>query len=228
MPTLPQDTDASVNPQWEVKLTETAGDPTKSPANITDDEFVSDVPRLDLEALLADSGLSNEQKRARRLARKPSVDHLPDAVGVLPDGTQVPLFDVGDRIVVERFMAWDHGDWLDTRVYLVREIDDDTGYVKCIDEEQNHHAVVGFKHDHQRFKLAPKRGNPFNVPKVVSAQASKPLVQELDQNGNPVRRGRGRPKGSKNRPKELIKAEKEAKKAEKKARRAHRKVRVTR
>ena len=101
---------------------------------------------------------------ATRADRRPDIAHLADGVvcGTDTGGIPIPLFDVGSRIVVERTI---NGRWLDTRVYRVKSIDDDTGIVRCWDEECNHHAVVGFKHDGQTFKLAPERGNPFTPPK---------------------------------------------------------------
>lgn len=150
------------------------------------------------------AGLSPEQRAAKREAKKPNISHLTDAVGELPDGNKIALFDVGDRIIVQRNLAWALDQWLDTKAYVVRSIDDDTGIVKCQDDEMGHHAVVGFKHPGQVFKFAPKKGNPFKAPKVEKA----PVVELAPGE----KKKRGRPKGTKNRSKDLIKAEKAAKK----------------
>lgn len=151
--------------------------------------------------------LTPEQREQRRLSRKPRIDHLMDGTATLPDGTIIPLFDVGDRIVAERHISFLNGNpWLDTRVYVVRSIDDDTGAVHCTDEEMLHYACVGFKTPTTRIKLAAKKGDPFKVPKVAKVQPElKPGEKKR----------RGRPKGSKNRPKEIIEAEKQARKQEK-------------
>jgi len=152
-----------------------------------------------------DGSLTPEQREQKRLARKPNIDHLPDGTVMLDDGSILPLFDVGDRIVVERLASCLIGlPWLDTRVYLVQRINDDTGQVDCIDPEFHHYACVGFKSPHQRFKLAPKKGNPFAAPKKV-----QPPKQELAPG---EKKRRGRPKGSKNRPKEIIQQERQARK----------------
>lgn len=172
--------------------------------------------------------LSKEQREQKRLARRPSIDHLVDGVGTTPSGERVALFDVGDRIVVERNLLWSLGTWLDTRVYIVKEIDDESGVVRCADEEMQHHAVVGFKHPGQTFKLAPEKGNPFTQGAVrealkVAKAAEKANSGEALPNGEKKRRGR--PKGTKNRPREEIKAEKQARKAERAEKKAKRKQR---
>lgn len=141
----------------------------------------------------------------RRLSKKPSISHLADGVTKLEDGTILPLFNVGERIIAERHLSiLDDHRWLDTRIYIVTEIDDDLGIVHCQDEEQRHYACVGFKHPFTKIKLVPKRGNPWKV-----AIVEKP--RRLD--GVTGKKGRGRPKGSKNRDKETIKQEKAAKRA---------------
>ncbi len=153
-----------------------------------------------------DGTLTPEQREQKRLARKPNIDHLPNATVVLDDNSILPLFDAGDRIIAERHVSflWGHP-WLDTRVYTVKSINDEKGEVHCIDDELQHYACIGYKHPFTRIKLCPKKGNPFTVPKVKNAGAGLP-----DATGKPKRRGR--PKGSKNRPKEVIKLERQAKK----------------
>lgn len=152
----------------------------------------------------ASYGLSPEQREQKRLSRKPRIDHLKDGTVMLDDGTVLPLFEVGDRIVAERHISFLQGHpWLDTRTYVVRDINDETGEVHCTDEEMRHYACVGFKHPFTRIKLAPKKGNPFLVPKVEKPKAA-PQADGTKR--------RGRPKGSKNRPKEIIEAEKKARK----------------
>jgi hypothetical protein len=181
----------------------------------TGQETETQPPTADEDEDLAGAGLTPEQRNARRLARKPSIDHLPpgvrwilgpkDPATGLCSELQVPMFDVDDRIVVERYISWALDQWLDTKVYRVTSIDDETGHVRCIDEEYNHHATVGFKHPGQTFKLAPKKGNPFTAIKVKNTG-----VERSDPSGQPKKRGR--PKGSKNRPKDVIKQERQAKK----------------
>jgi hypothetical protein len=143
----------------------------------------------------------------RRLSKKPSIDHLIDGVIKTEELGVVPLFGPGDRIIAERHLSiLDDHRWLDTRIYIVQSIDDDMGIVHCQDEEQRHYACIGFKHPFTRIKLVPKKGNPWKVTKI-----EKPLIRD----GASTKKGRGRPKGSKNRDKETIKAEKAAKRAAK-------------
>lgn len=154
---------------------------------------------------IEDGSLTPEQREQKRLARKPNIDHLQDGTIITKDGDVVPLFDVGDRIVVERLASCLIGlPWLDTRVYLVQRINDDTGQVDCIDPEFHHYACVGFKSPYQKFKLCPAKGNPFTVPKKITAPKQELAPGE--------KKRRGRPKGSKNRPKEIIQQERQARK----------------
>lgn len=156
------------------------------------------------EGEYVDGTLTPEQREQKRLSKRPNIDHLPNGTVVLDDGSILPLFDVGDRIIAERHISFLNGHpWLDTRVYLVKSIDDDTGAVHCFDEELHHYACVGFKHPFTRIKLCPKKGNPFKAPKVEKTKVELPPGEK---------KRRGRPKGSKNRPKEIIQAERQAKK----------------
>lgn len=165
-----------------------------------------------------DTTLTPEQAKARRLAKRPGIDHLEDGVLFVPDtGEAVPVFAEGDRIVAERHASLLLGrPWLDTRIYLVKSIDDERGFVRCIDEELGHNAYIGFKDPYTRIKLCPAKGNPFTQPKAKNAGRSAPVV-----NGQ-GRKGRGRPKGSKNRPREVIEAERKAKRAQPRKRRGRR------
>jgi hypothetical protein len=64
-------------------------------------------------------------------------------------------------------------------------------------------------------KLAPKKGNPFKVPKVekiASTATAIPLAPG-------EKKKRGRPKGSKNRPRDEVRAEREAKAEARRAKR---------
>lgn len=177
------------------------------------------IPTTEVQLDLSAEVLSVEQRKQWRLARKPRIDHLEDGIAWVmsePDPetglmqkVPVPLFNVGDRIVVERYLSWAPTEWLDTRVYLVRDIDDETGFVRCIDVEANHHATVGFKHPGQTFKLCPPKGDPFSAPgrgKIVKNAGNEMGLQP---------KKRGRPKGSKSRPKEEIAAEKKAREEKK-------------
>lgn len=178
-------------------------------------QAADDTGRVFEEEAAADDNV----RKARWLARRPPIEHLKDAVVRTKlagnEDVVVPLFDVGDRIVVDCRTTWLKGEpWLYTVVGRVRSIDDDTGIVTLFDEESDPRLpqvrFVSFKDNLHILKLAPARGNPFDVSKI--AKVMKQVVAE--QNGE-KKRGRGRPKGTLNRPKEVIAAEKEARKASK-------------
>lgn len=165
------------------------------------------------ETLAGDEHLSHEQRFARWQAKRPVIDHLPSGIIVDPsDGSVLPAFDVGDRIVVDRRTTLLRGTpWLETIVGKVRSIDDESGLVTIWDEDGDARnppcRYTNFRDALHDFRLAPAKGNPFEPPPPPKKE--KPQRQAGEKH-------RGRPKGSKNRPKEVIQAEREARKAAKK------------
>jgi hypothetical protein len=146
---------------------------------------------------------------AKRLANRPVIDHFENALNEL----NVPKFKVGDRIIVEMVMKNDR--WLETRTGSVKAINLETGDVSLHDEDIRQGFYTNFKTGvtrGYRFKLVPtgklnvslvkRRGRPRKGPE----KPVKPV--ELDANGKPIKRKRGRPKGIKNRPKDVVNAEK--------------------
>ena len=165
--------------------------------------------------------LSPAEAQAKREARRPDVSSFPDAL----DAEGKPLFRAGDRVVVERRSVILSGSpWIDTKVYRVLGVDQDSGNVRFYDEQINQFASSNYRTASARgsvFKLLPtgartdnlgkrKRGRPRKEP--VAGAEVKPVSTE-------PKRGRGRPKGVKNRPKEVIAAEKVTKRAVKAAKR---------
>jgi len=155
----------------------------------------------------ADVGLSRAERHQRWQSKRPPIEHLKDGIAVLGDGSSVVLFDVGDRIVVDTRTSLLKGlPWLETIVGRVRSIDDDTGMVSLYDEDSDFRSPrarwASFKDGLACFKLAPAKGSPF----IVTEVKVQPTVPQ------PGKRGKGRPKGTKNRPKAVIEAEKAAKK----------------
>lgn len=174
------------------------------------DGFVNDDPLAGADEDEAGSTLSPAERESKRLERKPSIDHLPDGTTYVAEVGTLALFQEGDNIVVERRSSLLQGNpWLDTRVYRVRAIDDETGVVSCVDEEFPHRAFIGMGDPLTIIKLCPKKGDPFKVPRVKT-----PALNSVSPGPAPAagakKRGRGRPPGSKNRPKDVIKAEKQA------------------
>ncbi len=141
------------------------------------------------------------QKRA-----KPDISSLEDAVEVNDDGTVKFLPVVGGKVVIERCV--EDGQWLDTNLYTVTDIDTESGALRLIRDEFGHNAMSNYMEGILRgyvFKLPPKKG-PI-VKRKVRAGKMKPTLT-VPSDPNAPKKGRGRPKGSKNRPKEVIQAEK--------------------
>lgn len=171
------------------------------------------------------SNLSTESSEKKRLAKKPDTDHLKPGTVVTAEGEVLPIFGPGDKIVVERNCSFlNDNPWLDTLVYRVVSIDDDTGVITCTDDELNHHAAVSFKSPHQKVFLCPKKGNPFTegTKKIMAKEALQVPDQQTGEIAPVKKGGRGRPKGAKNRPKDVIQAEKKIKAEEKRAKAAKR------
>ncbi len=178
--------------------------------HVSDEEF-------DNEDAMVDPKVRQE----RREAKRPNIDHLLPGTAVLDSGEVIPLFEVGDRIVAERRASQlDGNPWLDTRVYIVRQIDDETGAVRCADEEMLHHAAISFKDPLTRVCLCPPRGSPFAAGQIARAQAASQNTP-----GAGATKKKGRPRGTKNRTKEEIARDNAAKAALKAAKKAERQER---
>lgn len=186
---------------------------------------------------IIDNGEVDEITRAAiaegaKVTNKPMIDHLPDAVERDEMGMLTLLAVPGEKIVIERIATvLNHKPWLDTKTYTIETIDAATGHITLWDDDLHRSAtsnfILGTKAGY-RFKLPAgrtgigqrKRGRPKKNPTGVP-EAPKPV--ELDANGQPVKKKRGRPPGSKNRDKDTIKAEKKAKLEARKPRKAKKK-----
>lgn len=152
-------------------------------------------------------------------SRKPDISHLPSATAEDENGVVIPLFDVNDKIVIERHASMLTGrPWLDTQTYIVQEIDDETGVVKLWNPDMLQFALGNFITGPQRgddYRLAVE-GTP-TVGKRKRGRPRKNPVQPVALKPGEKKRGRGRPAGSKNRSKDVIKAEKAVKAKERAA-----------
>jgi hypothetical protein len=174
---------------------------------------------------IIDNGEVDEITRAARaeatkVANKPMIDHLPDAVEKDELGIPVLLAKPGDKLVIERYATILKGSpWLDTKTYTIESIDIASGRVDLWDDDLGRNAITNYVEGLKvgyRFKLPAgrvgigqrKRGRPRKNPTGVPEE-TKPV--ELDANGQPIKKKRGRPPGVKNRPREEIIAEKKAK-----------------
>lgn len=165
-------------------------------------------------------------REAARLASRPNIDHLPDAIAKDEMGVWQLLARPGEKVIIERFSSILQGrPWMDTKTFVVDSIDGATGNIYLHDIELCRQSMTNIptalKYGH-RFKLPTakmpnltgkrKRGRP---KKVVLAD-QKPTVPAPTTDEPTVPKKRGRPKGSKNRPADVVAAEKAAKKAAKK------------
>ena len=115
-------------------------------------------------------------REQKRLGSKPNIDNLEPGVV-----DQIPAFKIKDRIIAERYSSClENNHWLDTRTYTVLSIQED-GTVMCMDDELRHTAILNYKSKYCTIKLCPK-----NAPPAATMYTKK---------------GRGRPKGSRNKPK---------------------------
>lgn len=180
----------------------------------------------DTDIVPLDNGEMDEISRAAaleasKLASRPLIDHLADAVAKDDMGNLVLEAKAGDKIIIERFASvLSHRPWLDTRTYIIESVDGVTGDLRLFDPDMNQEAMSNYITGTQRgyrFKLPNSKGlnigqrkrgrpkkNPTGVPEEV-----KPV--QLDANGQPIKKKRGRPPGSKNRDRDTIVAEKKAK-----------------
>lgn len=155
-----------------------------------------------------------------KVKNKPVIDHLPDAVEKDELGIPVLLAKPGDKLVIERYATILKGSpWLDTKTYTIESIDIVSGRVDLWDDDLGRDAMTnyieGLKAGY-RFKLPAgrvgigkrKRGRPKKNP-TGAPELTKPV--ELGPDGQPIKRKRGRPAGSKNRSRDVIIAEKKAK-----------------
>jgi hypothetical protein len=192
----------------------------------TDTVQLAPIPTVDEDNLSPDQyeAQLSAQEQAR-LASRPNIDHLPDAVVKDEMGMWLLLAKPGEKIIIERFSSIFPGrPWMDTKVYTVHSVETVSGNIYLHDDDLQRITTTNIeqalKYGH-RFKLPTvkvnlttkrKRGRPRKNPlaPVPSKAAMAPT------NEAPAKRGRGRPKGSKNRPKDVITAEKAAKKATRK------------
>lgn len=186
-------------------------------------EPVNTVPDVDVDTY--SDNLSSEQVSRltgpRKETGRPDISGLPNAIG----GDGCPIFVKGDRIVIERRASFLQGNpYLDTRTYRVEAVDLVSGKVNLWDESLNQYATDNWRHGvkvGQVYKLSlgrlvttkRRRGRPRketnNTATTVTVVTAKPTE----------RKGRGRPKGSKNRTKEVIRAEKKNKDTQRAAKR---------
>lgn len=159
-------------------------------------------------------------REAHRLASRPVIDDLADAVVKDELGRLILLAKPGEKLIVERFATILPGrPWLDTKTYTIQSIDEATGRIHLWDDELQRTALtdyIGGTKAGYRFKL-PVKGRKVSSkrkrgrPRKNVAAPAVAVTPTVGPDGAPVKRGRGRPKGVKNRDTATIAAEKKAK-----------------
>ena len=147
---------------------------------------------------------------------RPDISRLPDAF----DEEGMPRFRRADKIIIERYASFLKGTpYLDTRSYRVVSVDSVTGRLELYDDELQQQALDDWKHGMsigQVYKLPAGRAVPTRKKRGrprKDAYAAPPPPPPVGPDGKPVKKRRGRPKGSKNRSKDEIRAEKTARKS---------------
>lgn len=108
--------------------------------------------------------LHRQAREQKRLANKPYIDHLEDAISI-QDG--MPFFNrkPGDTVIIERFASvLDSKPWLDTRAYKVINIDAATGDLKLQDADCGQQSS-------SNYLSGPKLGYRFKIPEKKGAAA---------------------------------------------------------
>jgi hypothetical protein len=170
---------------------------------INEQTFAPDVGATSMFDEVAAAVLADLNREPRE-NRKPDISALDEGLVVVDDSMILPVFSNGDKIVIERYNSVLNGKpWLDTRTYIVENIDDETGDMKLWDPERNHWSLWNYISGTAKgdvVKLAPAK----NV--IGAKRRGRPrkhiLPETKEVHDGPKRRGR--PPGSKNRPREEI------------------------
>jgi hypothetical protein len=182
------------------------------------DDYSGTTANRSISAIMA-----SEAKERARAASKPYIDHLKNAVITNEHGWTHLALRIGERIIVERYATiLDHKPWLDTKIYTITAIDEQSGNLSLHDEEFHHNTMSNYLNGSKlgyRFKIPPTRGRWDTKPKLT---ATGEIKITLPQDPNAPKKRRGRPAGVKNRPKTEVAAEKAAKREEKKLKAARR------
>jgi hypothetical protein len=173
-----------------------------------------------------DTGPSLSEIMAPKVKRdKPDISHLEDAIKLDESGRPYLDLKMGDQIVIERYSGiLNDKPWLDTKPYYINDADQVTGKLKLYFEELQQHATDNFLLGMKigcLYKKMPANGRWDEPPKVKPVAKVVAPVQ-FTEHGEPIKKGRGRPKGVKNRPKDVIQAEKKEKAEMRLAKRAAR------
>lgn len=113
--------------------------------------------------------LQAQEREKKRLANKPYIDHLDDAVTIDEvTGTYMFLPAKGTRLIMERFATVLEGrPWLDTSTYIVQKVNEANGDIELVDEELG--RVV-----QSNFITGLKLGYRFKMPEAGKGRRTLP------------------------------------------------------
>lgn len=127
--------------------------------------------------------LRHAEKERQREVAKPYIDHLEDAVGVDPlTGKRFLKVDVGSKIVIERNIPDVNNEprWFDTKVYVVRKIDNETGNMNLYEPEVQNFAKSNIN--------ALDRGYRIKIhAKNTKLQKKQKVIKKLERQANKER-----------------------------------------
>lgn len=108
--------------------------------------------------------LKREEKERARSAKRPSIDHLDDAISLNDEGFPQFNLNVDDSLIIERYTQFgDKPRWFDTKVYRVLFTNVETGALRLFDLENKNYAasnyISGFTNPLYKFKIAPLKTN---------------------------------------------------------------------
>jgi hypothetical protein len=150
-----------------------------------------------------------DEDMVTRESRRPDLSHYEDAFEIGWDGIPRPLFQPGERIIIEKKMTLLPGrPWLNTIAYLVDEVNQEAGLLKLWNEDLQQwdlsHYVTGIQKHGFLYKLPKKKivAQPAQPPPETAQTGEKkrgrpPKVANVGS--VPLRspgekRGRGRPR----------------------------------
>ena len=109
------------------------------------DDDKSEVQESSREPTSLSELLDSEAKERARLANKPDISHLPDAVERDELGRYILLARPGEKLIIERYATILEGKpWLDTKSYTVNSIDEASGRVHLWDDELQRMAMADY------------------------------------------------------------------------------------
>jgi len=118
---------------------------------------------------------------AKVAKEKPDISYLHDAVVFLDDGTPVFVPEVGDHVVIERPRLGSMTEWFDTRMYCVKEVNEENGNLSLFDTECDCWAGSNYLTGSSKgllFKIPPKGWSLSAAIRAAQKKKEKKLKKE--------------------------------------------------